>query len=91
MFEEIVAKVRQKKKLTGLDNLRLEALSEGQCVQTLHLGPYTDEGPVLKEMHEEFIPQNNLEMRGKHHEIYFNDFRKVMPEKLRTILRQPVC
>ena len=29
-------------------------------------------------------------MTGKHHQIYFSDFRRVHPEKFRTILRQPV-
>ena len=29
-------------------------------------------------------------MTGTHHEIYLSDFRRVAPEKLRTILRQPV-
>ncbi|GGA76490.1 hypothetical protein GCM10011490_29090 [Pseudoclavibacter endophyticus] len=73
-----------------LDDVRLETLSEGRCVQTLHLGSFDDEGPVLDRMHREFIPQNGLRVDGKHHEVYFSDFRKVTPDKLRTILRQPV-
>lgn len=59
-------------------------------MQTLHIGPYDDEGPVLERMHNEFIPANGLRMTGKHHEIYLGDPRKTAPEKLRTILRQPV-
>ena len=85
-----VETVAAKKALPMLEQMRLETLSEGRCVQTLHLGPYSDEGPVLKRMHEEVIPQANAHMLGKHHEIYFNDFHKVAPEKLRTILRQPI-
>lgn len=73
-----------------LNEVRLETLSEGECVQTLHIGPYDDEGPVLERMHNEFIPANGLRMTGKHHEIYLGDPRKTAPEKLRTILRQPV-
>ncbi|MFT4226808.1 GyrI-like domain-containing protein [Micropruina sp.] len=72
-----------------LDDVHLETLSEGCCVQTLHHGPFDDEGPVLERMHNEFIPSNGLRLDGKHHEIYFSDFRKVTPDKLRTILRQP--
>lgn len=90
MFYDALEDVQAKKDLPSLDKLRLEELSESTCVQTLHLGPYTDEGPVLVDMHRNFIPKNGLKMHGKHHEIYFNDFRKVSPEKLRTILRQPV-
>lgn len=72
------------------DRLRLETLAEGLVVQTLHLGPYDDEGPVLAEMHERFIPDAGLRMTGRHHEIYLSDPRRTAPEKLRTILRQPV-
>ena len=90
LFIDALKEVQAKKKLASLDKLRLQELSEGTCVQTLHLGPYTDEGPVLADMHSNFIPENGLKMQGKHHEIYFNDFRKVSPEKLKTILRQPV-
>ena len=90
MLEAAKAKVAHKSKPPSLENLRLEELAEGRVVQTLHIGPYSDEGPTLRDMHERFIPENGLNMRGKHHEIYFNDFRKTAPEKLRTILRQPV-
>jgi hypothetical protein len=41
-------------------------------------------------MHHKFIPDNGLRMTGKHHEIYLNDARRVPPERLRTIVRQPV-
>jgi hypothetical protein len=59
-------------------------------VQTLHIGPYDEEGPVLADMHDRFIPEAGLRMTGKHHEIYLSDARRVEPAKLRTILRQPV-
>lgn len=75
---------------SALPEVRLETLEEGLCVQTLHVGPYEDETEVLARMHREFIPGNGLRMRGKHHEVYLNDARKVAAEKLRTILRQPV-
>ncbi|GAA1754248.1 GyrI-like domain-containing protein [Streptomonospora arabica] len=73
-----------------LGDVRLESLSEGRCVQTLHVGSFDDEADVLARMHHEFIPDNGLRMAGTHHEIYLSDLRKAAPEKLRTILRQPV-
>ena len=79
-----------KKRPARLEEVRLEILSEGRCVQTLHIGSYDDEGELLAGMHHEFIPTHGLEMVGKHHEIYLSDRRKVAPDKLRTILRQPV-
>ncbi|WP_127476661.1 GyrI-like domain-containing protein [Microbacterium sulfonylureivorans] len=74
----------------AIDRLRLETLDEGRCVQTLHLGPFDDEGPVLDELHHAFIPAQGLRMTGRHHEVYLSDIRRTDPAKLRTILRQPV-
>lgn len=74
----------------ALDALRVETLDEGLSVQVLHVGPYDAEGPVLARLHDEFIPANDLRLTGKHHEIYLSDPRRAAPEKLRTILRQPV-
>ncbi len=78
----------------GSDNdpvgVRLELLDEGLCAQTLHIGSYDDEAPVLDRLHHEFVPSQGLRMTGKHHEIYLSDARRTPVEKLRTILRQPV-
>ncbi|MFI5486214.1 GyrI-like domain-containing protein [Micromonospora echinaurantiaca] len=90
MFADAVEQVGAGDRPRRLDDVRLGPLSEGRCVQTLHVGSYDDEAPVLARMHHEFIPGNGLRMVGKHHEIYLSDFRRTAPEKLRTILRQPV-
>ncbi|NYI77310.1 GyrI-like domain-containing protein [Nocardioides panzhihuensis] len=90
MFDEAVARVGAKDRPASLSKVRLETLVEGTCVQTLHIGPYDDEGPVLAEMHDRFIPDQGLRLTGRHHEIYLGDPRRVEPAKLRTILRQPV-
>ncbi|GEM00147.1 GyrI-like domain-containing protein [Cellulomonas terrae] len=74
----------------GAADLRLGTLSEGLCVQTLHVGAFDDEAEVLARLHDEFIPGNGLRMVGTHHEIYLSDRRRVAPERQRTILRQPV-
>lgn len=73
-----------------LDDVRLETLAEGSCVQTLHVGPYDDEAATLAHLHDVVIPGLGLTMTGRHHEIYLGDPRRVAPERLRTILRQPV-
>ena len=83
-------RVARKGSAPVLDRLRLEPFAEGLCVQTLHLGPYDAEGPVLERLHHDVVPDNGLRLRGKHHEIYLSDARRTAPEKLRTILRQPV-
>lgn len=90
MFRTALQKVTEKDPPKNIERVRFETLSEGRCVQTLHIGSFDDEAGVLDKMHHDFIPGHNLKMTGKHHEIYLSDFRKVAPEKLRTILRQPV-
>ncbi|WP_448073947.1 GyrI-like domain-containing protein [Georgenia yuyongxinii] len=75
----------------ALDDVRLERFDEGLSVQTLHVGSYDDEAPVLDAMHTDFIPARSLRMTGKHHEIYLSDFRRTPASKLRTVLRQPVA
>lgn len=70
--------------------LRFEAFDEGRCVQTLHVGSYDDEAPTIHRLHHEFLPANQLVENGRHHEIYLSDPRRVAPDKLKTILRQPV-
>lgn len=90
LFDDAVGEVGRKNPPVSLDRVRLEALEEGRCVQTLHAGSYDDEGPVLERMHDEVIPRAGFRMTGKHHEIYLSDPRRVEPERLRTILRQPV-
>lgn len=89
-FDEARESVARKRTAPVLEKLRLERLDEGQSVQTLHIGPYDDEAPVLDELHHRFIPDNALRMTGKHHEIYLSDPRRAAPDRLRTILRQPV-
>lgn len=90
MFEAAIGKVAAKNPPINLSKVRLEMLDEGKSVQTLHIGSFDSEAEILAKMHHEFIPANNLKLTGKHHEIYLSDFRKVAPNKLRTILRQPV-
>lgn len=89
MFESAKAKAAEKNP-PNINKIRLEKLEEGKCVQTLHIGSYDNEAEILAKLHHEFVPENNLKLVKKHHEIYFSDFRKTAPEKLRTILRQPV-
>jgi len=90
LVQTAIVQAGAKKPPARLDEVRLESLAEGLCVQTLHLGPFEEEAPVLDRLHREFIPAEGLRPRGKHHEIYLSDFRRTAPEKRRTILRQPV-
>jgi len=90
MYADAVEQVRQGKHPAALEKVRLERYNEGLSVQIMHIGSYDDEGPTLMKMHNEFLPENGYVENGKHHEIYLGDPRKLAPEKLKTVLRQPV-
>lgn len=90
MVDDALAAVAVKTAPARLADVRLETLLEGRCIQTLHVGSFDDEAPILARMHDEIIPAHGLQMTGKHHEIYLSDPRRTTPDKLRTILRQPV-
>lgn len=80
----------QKKKLPSVPKLRLETYHEGPAVQILYFGAYADEGPTITRMHA-FVRDAGYDLRGKHHEIYLGDPRRTAPEKLKTIIRQPIA
>jgi hypothetical protein len=88
--EAALARAGESKDLPALPKLRLETYHEGLSVQILHLGSYDEEAPTLARMHAEFMPTQGLVPAGRHHEIYLSDPRRVAPEKLKTVLRQPV-
>ena len=89
MVAEVLEEVREKKGLPALERVRFETYHEGLSAQIMHIGPYAAEEPTIARLHS-FIRENGYEPSGKHHEIYLSDPRKTAPEKLRTVLRQPV-
>ena len=88
-FAAATEEVRRKKNPAALDRVRLETFEEGSAVQVLYLGPFSGEGPVIRQMHDK-IRESGKKLAGKHHEIYLSDPRRTAPEKLRTIIRQPM-
>ena len=89
LFRQAVAQAGRKKAAPGLPRLRLERFCEGRAMQILHIGPYATEGPTIERLHR-FIAEQGCKRRGKHHEIYLSDPRRAAPEKLKTIIRQPI-
>ena len=79
-----------KKKLPAIASVEHETLHEGRCAQVLHVGSYDDETPILTQLHTEYLPAHGLTERDRHHEVYLGDPRRTAPEKLKTVLRQPV-
>jgi hypothetical protein len=89
LLEKARAEALKKKKLDIINRVRLETFDEGLSAQIMHIGPYATEAPTIQKLHT-FIHNSGYELRDKHHEIYLNDPNRTAPEKLKTIIRQPV-
>lgn len=89
-LDHAIAVATKRRVIPRLGDVRFDDLQEGTSMQTLHIGPFDAETAVLEHMHSVVIPAAKYEMTGKHHEIYLSDMRRSAPERLRTILRQPV-
>lgn len=89
-IEAGLAAAARKKPALPIDRVRAEVLTEGRSLQIMHIGSYDAEGPILARLHDEVMPALRVTWNGPHHEIYLGDPRRVAPEKLRTVLRQPV-
>jgi len=87
--EKTKPEVTKKKSIELVNEIKFEKITEGKCVQVLHIGPYSTEPESLKKM-KELMEENNLIEKALHHEIYLSDPRRVPEEKMKTILRQPV-
>jgi hypothetical protein len=90
MVADAIDQVRQKHDNPALDMLRFEPFHEGLAMQIMHIGAYADEPRTVAKM-KAFARENGYRLRGKHHEIYLGDPRRAKPERLKTVLRQPIA
>ncbi len=88
MLRAAIDEVAKKKPLPGVARLRIERFEEGRCAQILHVGPFSEEGPVIERLHAHIRSRSGL--RGRHHEIYLTDIRRADPSRWKTVLRQPM-
>ncbi len=86
---EALGEVRKKKPAAALARVLFESYHEGLSAQIMHIGPYAAEEPTIARLHQ-FIAENGYQPSGRHHEIYLSDPRRTAPEKLRTVIRQPI-
>jgi hypothetical protein len=89
LLEKATHEVQRKKNPAALPLMRFQAFKEGKAAQTMHIGPFTEEGPTIEKVHA-FIESSGSQLTGKHHEIYLSDIRRAAPEKWKTIVRQPM-
>ena len=87
--KEVIADVVQSKKARAVERVKLTSYTEGAAVQILHKGPFTDEGRSAGRL-QDFMSAEGYRGAGPHHEIYLTDPQRVLPHRMRTILRQPV-
>lgn len=88
VLQSVIGEAAAKKKLPALPRLRIERFQEGRCAQVLHVGPFSEEGPVIERLHEYIAARGRL--RGRHHEIYLSDIRRADPARWKTVIRQPM-
>jgi len=86
---EAMELVKAKKDVPALDRIRFEAYDEGLSAQILYLGPYSEEESTVEKIHT-FAAEQGYKLHKKHHEIYLSDPGRTQPEKLKTVIRQPV-
>jgi len=91
-FDWAVTEAAAKKK-QDFSKVEFLAYDEGLCVQCMHIGSYDDEPATVELMHE-FMEQEGYDLditdKRLHHEIYLSDARRVLPEKLRTVIGHPI-
>jgi hypothetical protein len=90
MVSDAIEAARTKRPIPAADAMRLERFDEGLSAQLMHFGSYAEEGPNIVRLHH-FIADSGYVPVGKHHEIYLGDPRRSAPEKLRTVIRQPIA
>ena len=90
LIKNAIEDVEDKKNPVSLSKVRLEKFSERLSVQIMHIGPYgAAEAPTVEKLHD-FIEKSGYKIRDKHHEIYISDVRRTKPERLKTVIRQPI-
>lgn len=88
MVSRAIQQVEEKKNPAALPLLRFESFAEGKAAQTMHIGPFSEEGPTIEKVHA-FIHESGGSRVGKHHEIYLSDIRRADPQNWKTVIRQP--
>ena len=89
LVREAFEDVKLKKNPPALSKVRFETFNEGLTAQIMHIGPYAEEEPTIIFLHN-FIHDKGYNLSGLHHEIYLSDPRRCKPEKMKTIIRQPI-
>ena len=92
VFDWAVREATEKKR-QDFSKVEFFSWEEGLCVQCMHIGPYDDEPATVAAMGA-YAAEQGYELdfsQGRfHHELYLSNVRRCKPEKLKTVIRQPV-
>ncbi len=93
VFEWAKARTSAKKNI-DCSKAEMLAVDEGLCVQCLHVGGYDSEPRTVAAI-DAFLAENGYESdfsdKRRHHEIYLSDPNKCVTEKMKTVIRHPIC
>lgn len=83
----------EKKKKQDFSPVEYRTVTEGLCVQMMHIGPFDTEPGSIARMdaylaEKGYVPDFSEDRM--HHEIYLSDARKVEPARWKTIIRHPI-
>ena len=91
LFQYALNSVKEKNSKLNLDTVKFEKITEGLCVQAMHIGSFDEEPKTFKLM-EQYCLENNLKRIEKtHKELYITDARRTPPERSKTVLRFKVA
>ena len=76
VFDWAITEASEKKQ-TDFSSVEFFPFHEGFCIQCMHIGPY-----------DGCLP--DLSASRLHHKIYLSDPRRCAPQRLKTVIRQPV-
>ena len=88
-IEQAAKVLSDKGKTASVKNIKLIEHEFSQCIQMLHVGPYSEENRTIEQILT-FAHQQQLSPTGEHCEVYISDPRRIPEERLKTILRIPV-
>ncbi len=94
IFDWAVERLAGKKPELPLSKARFLRWEEGLCSHVLHVGPYDSEPATIDRLRaftEEQGCRPDFSDTRRHHEIYLGDPRRTAPERLKTVIRQPVA
>lgn len=85
--QENLVRVQEKKANPLLNEVKFETLTDGDCLQILHVGSYDDEPATFQQL-AVYAAERQWERRTlAHKEIYLSDPRRTVAAKRKTVLR----